>query len=278
MKMKSILDFKDYKDRIIGYFKIRTILLNDANAVRLYQKFTKRTFVIPEFPPGDIDLWIRYQAHIFLMDELKSNQDLFFRLFIELVYTYSPFYKRAEFEHYKPYYPEQLFFNLEMSLAPLRTLVTETGYPNRIICYCYRYLLKGWTPKRIAGELGSLELDEMLNGFCAQYIEESGMHKLFVDYMFLPLRRGLNETLDYYVQMFGNDDEKFLQITRRILYIRTGSTKLEHYFGVNELRRRAHMISVWCSRIKSSLIEKVIKFLKIQNYYCAPGPGREIQL
>ncbi len=270
-KMKRVSDFKNYENRIMGYFKVRTILLKDINVQQLYQKFTKRTFIIPEFPPGDLDLWIRYQAHIFLMEELKNKQDIFFRLFIELVYSYSPFYKRAEFTHYKQYYPEQLFFNAEISTAPLRTLVTEAGYPNRTLCYCYGHLLSGWTPKRIAGELSGMELDEMLNLFSSQYAEESGMHKLFVDYMFLPLRKGLNETLNYYIQLYGNDDEKFLQITRNILFTRTGSTKLEDYFGVDELERRAHMISVWCNRIKSSLIQNVIRFLKVQNYYYTPG-------
>ncbi|OPZ91607.1 MAG: hypothetical protein BWY74_01912 [Firmicutes bacterium ADurb.Bin419] len=266
--MKNILDFKDYKSRIIGYFKIRTQRIKDINVQQLYQKFSKRAFVIPEFPPGDINLWIRYQAHIFLMDEFKSDQDLFYRLFVELVYTYNDFYKRAEFEHYKQYYPEQLFFNVEDFSAPLRTLVTETGYPNRTLCYCYKYLLSDWTSQRIAVELSNTELDELLNRFCSQYVEESGMHKLFVDYMFLPLRKGLNETLDYYIQQYGNDDEKFLRIIKQILFVRTGSTKLENYFGANEIQRRSHMISVWCNRIKSSIIKNTIRFLKVQNYYC----------
>jgi len=266
--MKSILDFKDYKSRIIGYFKIRTQRFNDINVEQLYQKFSKRTFVIPEFPPGDIDLWIRYQAHIFLMDEFKNNQELFYRLFVELVYTYNAFYKRAEFEHYKPYYPEQLFFNIEDFTAPLRTLVTETGYPNRTLCYCFKYLISGWTSQKIAVELSSIKLDTVLNQFCSQYIEESGMHKLFVDYMFLPLRKGLNETLDYYIQQYGNGDEKFLRIIGDVLFIRTGSTKMEDYFGVDDLQKRSHMISVWCNRIKGSIIKNTIRFLKIQNYYC----------
>lgn len=274
--MQRIADFKNYKNKIIGYFKVRTIRLKDVNAEQLYQKFTEQTFAIPDFPPGDIDLWIRYQAHIFLMDQLKNKSDIFYKLFIELLYSYSAFYKRAEFEHYKSYYPEQLFFDVEITTAPLRTLVSEAGYPNRTLCYCYKCLLNDWTPQRIAVELCSMKLDSMLDFFISEYVEQSGMHKLFVDYMFLPLRRGLNETLNYYIELYGNDDEKFLHITRNILFTRAGSTKLEDYFGVNELHRKAHMISVWCNRIKSSLVQKIIHFLKIQDYYCSTG--RRMQL
>lgn len=267
--MKSILDFKDYEGRIIGYFKVRTLRLKDINVQELYRKFSMRTFVIPQFPPGDIDLWIRYQAHIFLMEEIKNNQDLFYKLYVELVYTYNAFYKRAEFEHYKPYYPEQLFFNVEDYSAPLRALVTESGYPNRTLCYCYKCMLSDWTSQRIADELSSKELDEMLNQFISQYVEESSMHKLFVDYMFLPLRKGLNETLHYYIQLYSKNDEKFLRITQGILFNRIGSTKLEDYFGVDDLQKKSHMISVWCNRIKGALIKNTIRFLKIQKYYCA---------
>jgi hypothetical protein len=216
-----------------------------------------------------MELWIKYQAHIFLMEELKSKPDIFYKLFIELIYSYSAFYKRAEFKHYKSYYPEQLFFDIEISTAPLRTLVTESGYPNRTLCYCFKCLLSGWTPQRIASELCSMDLDSMLDLFTTQYAEESGMHKLFVDYMFLPLRKGLNEILNYYIELYGNDDEKFLHITKNILFTRTGSTKLDDYLGENELHRKAHMISVWCNRIKSSLIKNIIRFLKIQEYYCS---------
>jgi hypothetical protein len=208
------------------------------------------------------------------MDEFKNKPELFFNLYIELIYTYSPFYKRAEFEHFKSHYPEQLFFNIEISTAPLRSLATEAGYPNRTLCYCYNYLLNGWTPQRIASDLGSKNLDVILNLFILQYIEESGIHKLFVDYMFLPLRKSLNETLNHFIQQYGNDDEKFIQITKNILDTRTGSTKLEDYFGVNELTKRAHMISVWCNRVKSSLIRNIIRILKIQSSYCCSERGR----
>jgi hypothetical protein len=274
--MQKAVNLENYKNNIIGYFKIRIIRLKDVNAEQLYQKFAKQTLAAPDFPPGNMDLWIRYQAHIFLMDELKNRSDIFYKLYIELIYSYSAFYKRAEFEHYKAYYPEQLFFDLEIATAPLRTLVSETGYPNRTLCYCYKCLLEGWTPQRIAVELSSMKLDGLLDFFISEYIEQSSMHKLFVDYMFLPLRKGLNETLNYYIELYGNDDEKFLLITRNILFTRTGSTKLDDYFCVNELQPKAHMISVWCSRIKSSLVQKVIHFLKIQDYYC--NPERRIQL
>jgi hypothetical protein len=86
--------------------------------------------------------------------------------------------------------------------------------------------------------------------------------------MFLPLRKSLNETLNYYIELYGNDDEKFLNITKNILFTRTGSTNLDDYMGESELPRKAHMISVWCNRIKSSLIKKIIRFLKKQEYYC----------
>jgi hypothetical protein len=268
--MQKTVDLVNYKNIITGYFRVRTIRLKDVNAEHLYQKFVNQTFTVPDFLPGSIDLWVRYQAHIFLMDQLKNKSDVFYKLYIELVYSYSAFYKKAEFEHYKSHYPEQLFFNVEITTAPLRTLVSESGYPNRTLCYCFKSLLNHWTPQRIAAELCSLKLDSMLDFFISEYVEQSGMHKLFVDYMFLPLRKGLNETLNYYIELYGNDDEKFLQITRNILFTRTGSSKLDDYFGVSELQRKAHMISVWCSRIKSSLVQRIIQFLKIQDYYCDP--------
>jgi hypothetical protein len=211
------------------------------------------------------------------MDEFKNNSDLFFNLYSELLYNYYSFYKRAEFEHFKPYYPEQLFFNIEICTAPLRSLVTESGYPNRILCYCYNYLLTGWNPQKIVSELCSLKLDNILNQFILLYVKESGINKLFVDYMFLPLRKNLNETLHHFIKSYSNDDEKFIDIVRHILYTRSGSTTLEDYFGVTETSKRAHMISVWCSRIKNSLIKNIIGFIKKQDYYLAYERGIKLE-
>lgn len=265
--MKRISDFPDYKNCIIGYFRIRTTRVKDVDTEQLYQKFTKVTFVVAENNSEYLDLWLRYQAHIFLMDEFKNKPDLFFNLYSELLYSYYPFYKRAEFEHFKSYYPEQLFFNVEVCTAPLRVLVTESGYPNRTLCYCYNYLLSGWNPKKIASQLCFLNLDVILDRFLLQYVNESGINKLFVDYMFLPLRKKLNETLYDIMQLYGNDDEKFTCIIKNILNSRTGSTLLEDYFGVDDLSKRSHMISVWCSRIKNLLIKNIIRFIKNQEYY-----------
>lgn len=267
VQMKKITDFPNYKDCIIGYIKVRTTRLKEVSAEELFQKFSKCTFIVPELNDQDIDLWLRYQAHIFLMDEFKNKTDIFFNLYNELVHYYYPFYKRAEFEHFKPYYPEQLFFDIEVFTAPLRTLVTEAGYPNRILCYCYNYLLSGWDPKRIAVELNSLELDNVLDSFIIQYVSESGINKLFVDYMFLPLRKSLNEKLSHFIKLYSNDDEKFINIVRKILDIRIGYTKLDDYFGTSEIFKRSHMISVWCNRIKNSLIKNIVGFIKNKDYY-----------
>ncbi|PYG87942.1 hypothetical protein LY28_01652 [Ruminiclostridium sufflavum DSM 19573] len=263
----NIVNLESHKNKIICYFRLRTTRLKDINTDLLYQKFIRHNFVISDFPSENIDLWIKYQAHIFLMEEAKNRSDIFYRLFVELIYSYSEFYKKAEFNHYKSFYPEQLFFDVDISTAPLRTLVTESGYPNRTLCYCYKCLLSGWTPQRIAAELSCMKLDSILDLFTSLYTDESGMHKLFVDYMFLPLRKGLNESLNYYIELYGNDDEKFLHITKNILFTRTGSTRLEDYLGENNLQQKAHMISVWCNRIKNSLIRNIIRFLKKQVYY-----------
>ena len=110
-----------------------------------------------------------------------------------------------------------------------------------------------------------------------QYVKESGINKLFVDYMFLPLRKNLNETLHHFIKLYSNDDEKFIDIVRHILYTRSGSTTLEDYFGVNEISKRAHMISVWCSRIKNSLIKNIIGFIKKQDYYLAYERGIKLE-
>lgn len=252
---------------------MRIVRLKDINADLLYQKFIRHNYTVSNFPHENIDLWVKYQAHIFLMEEVKNRPDIFYRLFIELIYNYSEFYKRAELNHYKSFYPEQLFFDIDISTAPLRTLVTESGYPNRTLCYCYKCLINGWPPQRIAAELSGMKLDSILDMFTSLYADESGMHKLFVDYMFLPLRKGLNETLNYYIELYGNDDEKFLQITKNILFTRTGSTKLDDYLGENRLQQKAHMISVWCSRTKSSLIKNIIRFLKNQEYYLIQKGG-----
>lgn len=267
VKMKRISDFPDFKNCIVGYFKIRTTRVKNVTAEELYQKFTKRTFVVPELNDNDLDLWLRYQAHIFLMDEFKNSSELFSNLYAELVYNYNSFYKRAELEHFKEYYPEQLFFNIDTFTAPLRTLVTESGYPNRILCYCFNYLITGWNPQKIVSELSNTKLDDVLNQFISQYVLESEINKLFVDYMFLPLRKSLNETLNYFVQKYSNDDEKFLDIVVNILHTRTGSTKLEDYFGASELPKRAHMISVWCTRIKNSIFKNIVRLVKNQDYY-----------
>ena len=267
VNMKRISDFPDYKNCIIGYFRARTTRIKGVEAEQLYKKFSKVTFVVTDYDAEYLDTWLRYQAHIFLMDEFKNNPELFFNLYSELLYSYYSFYKRAEFEHFKHYYPEQLFFNVEVCTAPLRVLAAESGYPNRTLCYCYNYLLSGWNPQKIASELCCLKLDSILDRFILQYVNESGINKLFVDYMFLPLRKKLNETLYTLVQKYSNDDEKFIDIVKDILNSRTGSTMLEDYFGVAETSKRAHMISVWCSRIKNLLIKNLIRFIKNQEYY-----------
>ncbi|WP_010248909.1 hypothetical protein [Acetivibrio cellulolyticus] len=267
MNYKKISDFPQYRNRIIGYFNARIFRLEDLNAELLYIKFEKCSFVIPDFPPGNLDLWLRYQAHIFLLDELKNRSDIFYKLYIELIYNFNPFYKKAEFEHYKIHFPEQLFFNLEFSTASLRTLVSEAGYPNRVLCYCFKYLLTEWPSIRIANELSTSQLDEALDLLKKEYSEESGIHKLFIDYMFLPLRKSLNSTLNDCIQQYGSDNESFLQITKHILNTRIGSTKLEDYFGAKEHPKRAHMVSVWCERVKKTLIRKTVAFLKDQRYY-----------
>lgn len=267
MELKKISDFPQYRNRIIGYFNARIFSLEDLNAELLYKKFEKYSFVIPDFPPGNLDLWLRYQAHIFLLDELKNRSNIFYKLYMELIHNFNLFYRKAEYEHYKVYFPEQLFFNLELSTASLRTLVSEAGYPNRVLCYCFKYLLKQWPSIRIANDLSSLQLDEMLNLFKKEYAEESGIHQLFVDYMFLPLRKSLNSTLSDCIQQYGSDNESFLQITNHILNTRIGSTKLEDYFGVKEPLKRSHMVSVWCDRVKKTLIRKTVGFLKEQRYY-----------
>lgn len=265
--LKKISDFPQYRNRIIGYFNARIFSMEDLSAELLYEKFEKCSFIIPDFPIGNLDLWLRYQAHIFLLDELKNRSNIFYKLYIELIYNFNPFYKKAEFEHYKSHFPEQLFFNLEFSTASLRTLVSETGYPNRVLCYCYKYLAKEWPSIRIANELSNLKLDYMLDLFIKEYAEESEIHQLFIDYMFLPLRKSLNSTLNDFIQQYGSDNESFLQITMPILNTRMGSTKLEDYFGSKESQKRAHMVSVWCERVKKTLIRKTVGFLKDQRYY-----------
>lgn len=244
--------------------------MEDLNAESLYAKFSKCSFVIPDFPPGNLDLWIRYQAHIFLLDELKNRYKIFYKLYTELIYSFSPFYKKAEFNHYKAYFPEQLFFNLNFSTLPLRTLVSETGYPNRVLCYCFKNFLKDWSAIRIAHELSSLKLGEIFDLFKKEYAKESEIHQLFIDYMFLPIKKSLNLTLNDCIQQYGNDNENFLNITMNILNERMESTKLENYFGAKEPQRRAHIISVWCERVRKSFIKKTVHFLKKQNYYLEP--------
>ncbi|HEX2926397.1 MAG TPA: hypothetical protein VHP38_09115, partial [Ruminiclostridium sp.] len=59
-----------------------------------------------------------------------------------------------------------------------------------------------------------------------------------------------------------------------ILFTRTGSTKLEDYLGENKPQQKAHMISVWCNRIKSSLIKNIIRFLKNHEYYLIQKGGQ----
>lgn len=77
VKMKRISDFPDYKNCIIGYFRIRTTRVKDVVAEQLYQKFTNVTFVVAQNNSEYLDSWLRYQAHIFLMDEFKNKRDLF---------------------------------------------------------------------------------------------------------------------------------------------------------------------------------------------------------
>ncbi|HPD01107.1 MAG TPA: hypothetical protein PLA01_07120 [Acetivibrio sp.] len=260
--MSRITCFPEYKSRIVGYFRIRTIEYKDVDANLLFNEFEKCSFAIPEFPPGNLDMWLHYQAHIFLMDKFKNSPDKFHLLYIELINKYGIFIKAAELEHFRAYYPEELFFNLDFPTDMLRTLVCKARYPHRILCYCFRYLLHGWSAIRIASELNDYELDDMLDLFLKEYKKESGLPSFFVDYMFSPLRRILNEVLANYLSRQGKTDTKFIEVIQPITNHRIGSTKLDNYFGVNELSQRSHMVSVWCNRIKNTLYSNYVAFLK----------------
>jgi hypothetical protein len=102
----------------------------------------------------------------------------------------------------------------------------------------------------------------MLDFFLKEYKKDSGLPSFFVDYMFSPLRKILNEILASYLSKQGKTDTKFMQVIQPITNHRIGSTKLDNYFGVNGLPQRSHMVSVWCNRIKNTLYSNYVAFLK----------------
>lgn len=263
----DISDFPQYRYMIIGYFKARISRIKDLNSELLYKEFENEPFIKPDNHPASIDIWLKYQAHIFLMDKLRNRSEIFYNLYIELIYNYCSFYKKAEFEQYKDYYPEQLFFDSELPITSFRTLVSETSYPYRVLCYCYKRLINGWSSLKIVTELSSMKLGDMLELFKKEYMEESGLHRLYIDYMFLPLKQALNKTLNDCIQQYGNDSESFLRIIFNILNVEMKLTKLEDYFGEEIPQKRAHMVSVWCDRVRKALYKRTVEFLYDQRNY-----------
>jgi len=248
-----------------GYIRIRALrYFPDTDS--LFEEFCERKFHMPKFPPGTKEEWFLYQAHIFLMEKSTKFKELFLRLYVELIDDY-PFTSIAIINQYKRKYPKQLFFFRDYYLTFLRTLCAEGGYPHRILCYCYRYFLNGYSSLKIASELSPLILDDLMKTFIKKYVTESCIPKFFVDYYFTPVKRDLNKVLNELIQVYSSNDAHFHNIVINIIGERTGSTKLESYFESVEPNRRSHAISVWNNRMTERIMKRTLSFLNDPGNY-----------
>ncbi|KNY25573.1 hypothetical protein [Pseudobacteroides cellulosolvens] len=260
----TIMDYPEYETSCIGYIRIRTFRYLQDLEIAL-KEFKRYRFHVPDHMSKDLDKWIYYQTHIFLLDYFKSNINIFNNLYIEFIDNYKYFYI-AEKNHFKKYYSEQISIISNSVLTSLKILAAEGGYPHRVICYCFKNLLEDYPPAKIANELLSKNLDILLDLFIDNYSYETEIPLLYVAYLFETVRDDLDSELNDLVYKYGNYNEDFTKIVEKILSTRTGSTLLENYFSIDQ-KNKPQIIVMWCKRVKERIINKTLAFLKDKNNY-----------